>query len=255
MTARIEDTLSRALAYARHGWPVFPCRPGSKEPATGHGFCDATTDPDQIARWWHDQPRANLAIATGSPGPDVLDVDRHDPARSGFAAYDALKREGLLDGAAAIIATPRDGLHAYFTGSDQPSGRLPGHHLDFKACGGYVLAPPSQVRGNRLVACPAGSGRLDWAAAARLLEPERQHVAPPSAGVSAEPRRLTAWVESLPEATGTPDSSGLPAGLPSPDEPNCSTTSPPRPLRPDSPNVRSFAPLNRPNEPSAAQPR
>ena len=26
--------LRQALAYARHGWPVFPCLPGQKIPAT-----------------------------------------------------------------------------------------------------------------------------------------------------------------------------------------------------------------------------
>jgi len=66
-----------ALEYAGRGWPVFPCRPGRKEPATRHGFLDATTDPDQIRAWWRRDPAANLAIATGLPGPDVLDVDRH----------------------------------------------------------------------------------------------------------------------------------------------------------------------------------
>jgi len=200
MTAGPQKTLTRALAYAKHGWPVFPCKPGSKEPATRHGFRDATTDPNQIRQWWQTLPRANLAIATGSPGPDVLDVDRHGTAGNGFAAYNRLKKEGLLDGAAAIIATPSGGLHVYFAGSDQPCGRLPGQHLDFKARGGYVLAPPSQVRGRgyRLVACPAGSGRLDWTAATRLLEPQRQQVAS-SSGVAAEPGRLAAWVEGLPE--------------------------------------------------------
>ena len=54
----------QALAYARHGWPVFPCQPDSKEPATRHGFLDATTDPDRIRRWWDRQPAANVAIAT-----------------------------------------------------------------------------------------------------------------------------------------------------------------------------------------------
>ena len=30
-----DATLRQALAYARHGWPVFPCLPGQKIPATG----------------------------------------------------------------------------------------------------------------------------------------------------------------------------------------------------------------------------
>ena len=43
-------------------------------------------------------PAANLAIATGYPGADVLDVDQHGPAGSGFAAFSWLKRAGLADG-------------------------------------------------------------------------------------------------------------------------------------------------------------
>ena len=160
----------------RRGWPVFPCQPGSKEPATKHGFHDATTDPERISRWWKRQPAANLAIATGAPGPDVLDVDQRGDAGSGFAAYSRLREAGLLDGVSAIVATPGGGLHAYFAGTAQASGRLPRHHLDFKARGGYVLAPPSQVNGKpyRLLARPAESSPLDWPAAASLLEPERR---------------------------------------------------------------------------------
>ena len=201
MTGRHQDILTHALAYARHGWPVFPCKPGSKEPATRHGFRDATTDPAQIREWWQRQPAANLAIATGAPGPDVLDVDRHDYESNGFPAYNKLKRQGVLSGAAAIIATPGRGLHAYFMGSDQPCGRLPQQHLDFKARGGYVLAPPSQVGGRRYW-CVARRGRpgyLDWEAASRLLEPHRERAPQTSTGVVAEPKRLAAWVETLPE--------------------------------------------------------
>src|SRR5262249_47277285 len=99
-------TVDRALAYAGYGWPVFPCQPGSKEPATRHGFRDATTDPDQIHWWWRRHPDANVAIGTGSPGPDVLDVDQHGQAGSGFAALNRLRRSGLIEGYRAIVRTP-----------------------------------------------------------------------------------------------------------------------------------------------------
>ena len=91
------------------------------------------------------QPRVPRRV--GQPGPDVLDVDQHGPAGNGFAAFNQLKRAGLIDGAAALVATPSGGLHAYFAGSDQHSGKLPRHHLDFRAQGGYIVAPPSQVGG------------------------------------------------------------------------------------------------------------
>ena len=140
-------TLRQALAYAALGWPVFPCHAGQKTPATAHGYRDATTDPDQITGWFTRNPHQNLAIATGAPGPDVLDVDDHGPAGNGYPALAELSRAGLLDSAAAYVRTPSGGLHAYFTGSAQRNGHLPAHHLDFRSRGGYVLAPPSQVDG------------------------------------------------------------------------------------------------------------
>ncbi len=106
MYAAADATLHRALRYALHGWPVFPCRPGGKEPATRHGFRDASTDPGQIRRWWSRHAEENLAIATGTPGPDVLDVDQHGEAGNGFAAWRRLSVAGLLDGTIAIVATP-----------------------------------------------------------------------------------------------------------------------------------------------------
>jgi len=199
MSAEPENTVRRALAYASHGWLVFPCQPGSKEPATRHGFHDATTSPDRIRSWWRRQPAANLAIATGRPGPDVLDVDQHGDAGNGFAAFSQLKHEGLLNTVSAIIATPSGGLHAYFTGSDQPSGRLPSQHLDFRSRGGYVLAPPSQIDGRpyRLITHQADSGGLDWAAVTSLLDPGRP--ARPTAAAPGDLSNLAAWVGRLQE--------------------------------------------------------
>jgi Bifunctional DNA primase/polymerase, N-terminal len=38
-----DGTLRQALAFATSGWPVLPCLPGQKVPATAHGYRDATT--------------------------------------------------------------------------------------------------------------------------------------------------------------------------------------------------------------------
>lgn len=194
--------LGSALDYAGRGWPVFPCQPGSKEPATRHGFRDASTDPDRIRSWWNRKPDANVAISTGSPGPDVLDVDQHGQAGNGFTAYRQLAHAGLLDGTIAIVATPNGGLHLYFTGTGQPSGRLIRHHLDFKATGGYVLAPPSQVGGRPYrVFTGHGTrpGTLDWIAVTRLLELQRDQPVRHRAATTEDPGRLVAWVERLEE--------------------------------------------------------
>jgi hypothetical protein len=199
MTRSIAD---QALAYARHGWPVFPCRPGSKEPATSHGFLDATTDPNRIRRWWERQPAANLAIATGAPGPDVLDIDQHGEAGSGFAALNRLIGASMVDTdrANALVVTPSGGAHLYYAGSDQHSGKLPRHHLDFRAVGGYIVAPPSEIGGRlyRVVrhTPQAEADGLDWTKVTGFLEPARTAARQPSRPLG-EVSRLAAWMASL----------------------------------------------------------
>jgi len=175
------SALAAALRYAGHGWPVFPCVSGEKLPATRHGFYDATTDPETITRWWTVNDRRNVAIATGAPGPDVLDVDQHGEYGSGFAAFNRLKRHGLVEGAAAVVRTPSGGLHLYFAGTDQRNGHLAAHHLDYRAQGGYVLAPPSAVGGRpyEVVSHQASTATLDWAAAKELLATAGAHPARP----------------------------------------------------------------------------
>jgi hypothetical protein len=192
--------LAAALRYARANWPVFPCIPGAKVPATRHGFLDATTDPDKITWWWSRNPERNVAIATGLPGPDVLDVDVRSDG-NGFAAFNRLRREGLLDGARAYVRTPSGGLHAYFAGSEQGNGRLPAHHLDFRSHGGYIVAPPSRVGSGayELLKHQEGHAGLDWATVARLLGPQPQHHPDRTDERHTGAARLAGWVQRLPE--------------------------------------------------------
>jgi hypothetical protein len=194
--------LRQALAYARSGWPVFPCLPGAKIPATRHGFRDATTDPVQITSWFGRGSGWNLAIATGAPGPDVLDIDQHGPAGNGYPAFGRLQQAGLVNGAAAYVRTPAGGMHAYFTGSHQHNGHLASHHLDFRSQGGYVLALPSQVGGKpyQLIKTLAGRSGLDWGAVTRLLEPERLPPSPQSRlALTQDVSHLARWVASQTE--------------------------------------------------------
>ncbi len=195
-------TLRQALAFAADGWPVLPCQPGQKTPATRHGVRDATTDPGQITTWFSRHPDWNLAIATGSPGPDVLDVDQHGEAGNGYAAFWQLRTAGLLDGASTYVRTPSGGLHAYFTGTDQRNGHLPAHHLDFRSYGGYVLTPPSQIGGKpyELVRTLHGRGALDWDAVTRHLQPQREPLPPrrPQPGRQ-DLSHLARWVASQAE--------------------------------------------------------
>jgi Bifunctional DNA primase/polymerase, N-terminal len=197
-----DSTLQRALAFARYGWPVFPCLPDEKVPATRHGFRDATTDPRKITEWFGRGFDWNLAVATGAPGPDVLDVDQHGAAGNGFAAFRRLRDAGLLEGASVYVRTPSGGLHAYFAGSAQRNGHLPAHHLDFRSSGGYVLVPPSQVNGHsyQLLKRLGGRGGLDWGSVARQLEGQRQPGRPDSrSAASHDIGALARWVQEQAE--------------------------------------------------------
>jgi len=192
--------LQAALEAAGRGWPVFPCKPGSKEPDTAHGFKDATTDRAVIRAWWRARPDRNVAIATGAPGPDVLDVDVRQ-AGSGFPAFNRARRAGLLAGALAVVRTPGGGLHAYYAGTGQPSARLPGCFIDFKGRGGYVLAPPSIVGGKPYVLLDQrpGTSALDWQAVRELLDPPGRLTARRPCNGDGDVTRLAAWVAAQPE--------------------------------------------------------
>ncbi len=199
------DRLQAARRYAARGWPVFPCVPGEKVPVTRRGFLDASTDPERISSWWEHNPDRNVAIATGAPGPDVVDVDQHGEAGNGFAAWNRARRAGLVTGPQAIVRTPGGGMHAYFAGTDQRSGKITGQHLDFRARGGYVLAPPSAVAGRRyeVVQHQPSDAIVDFAAIRDLLEPQRDLHRQAQPGREGEGPRdvmhLAAWVASQPE--------------------------------------------------------
>jgi Bifunctional DNA primase/polymerase, N-terminal len=193
-----------AHRYADAGWHVFPCEPGAKRPATEHGFLDATTDHKRIERWWRAEPRFNLGIATGAPGPDVVDVDRHKDG-NGFGAWNKLKQAGLVRDPMAIVRTPSGGFHAYYKGTNQRNAHIPGAYVDFRSQGGYVVAPASTIAGRtyEVARKQPSADTFDWGAAKQVLypQPERQpYKAPERAGD--RPRDLShlpGWVASQPE--------------------------------------------------------
>ena len=138
---RLNNLLFHALRYAELGYPVFPCVPGGKAPATPHGFLDAATDPDQIKAWWTARPDANIGMPTA--GLLVVDVDGADNPWPG----DDL--EGLAG--CPVSLTPRGGRHYIFR---QPEGKRWSStasrlapKVDTRANGGYIVLPPSVVGG------------------------------------------------------------------------------------------------------------
>lgn len=137
--------LESALAYARMGYPVFPCVPGGKAPATKHGCKDATTDESRIRAWWQKQPSANIGLATA--GLIVVDIDG---AENPWLVDQPERRQTLA--ASPLSLTPSGGRHHVFR---QPAGKSWGNSsgklapkVDTRGNGGYIVAPPSVVDGN-----------------------------------------------------------------------------------------------------------
>jgi hypothetical protein len=159
-----------ALALARRGLWVFPCRPRDKLPATQHGFKDATTDADTIERWWLRQPEANIGVATGPrSGVFVVDVDGAD-AEGELTKLEA--QYGALR--ATVESITARGRHLYFAWSAKhpvrnTAGRIaPG--IDTRGEAGYVLAPPSVHRTGRVYAWSVDSAGTFAAAPQWLLD-------------------------------------------------------------------------------------
>jgi len=77
-----------AIIYASWGWHVLPVVPNGKVPATQHGVKDATTDPEQIVRWWAQNPDFNIGIAAGErSGIIIFDVDPRNGGDDSWAKW------------------------------------------------------------------------------------------------------------------------------------------------------------------------
>ncbi len=145
--------LNAALWLARHNMHVFPLRPGTKVPAVRADWegC-ATTDINQIHRWWA-TGRSNVAIATGRSNLVVVDLDvagEHvgpDGRDTLRAAAD--KAGGTVPARTMTVSTPSGGEHIYFRAPaglalTNTAGRI-GARVDTRAIGGYVVAPGSVI--------------------------------------------------------------------------------------------------------------
>ena len=168
--------LDAALAYARHGWHVFPChtpRPDGKcscgkpcdrvgkhprwqEGTLEHGVTDATNDPATITAWWHTWPDANIGGAAGAKsGFDAADPD-------GEAGLDDLARLEVKHG--ALPDTPTSitgggGKHLLFKHEPGKKNTVDADDLeiDLRTDGGYIILPPSLHKSGR---------RYEWEASA-----------------------------------------------------------------------------------------
>ena len=162
--AKSGHMLDAALAYAKHGIPVFPLsvhskapvpkadldQRGNKIPKSG-GFYKATTESVIIHRWW-DRKEYLIGMPTGpASGVFAVDVDTdEDHDANGLAAWQTLLAEhGEIDTRTHCTAT--FGLHVLFIYPDDhpigcSSASMP-KGIEIKGRGGYIVMPPSRRKG------------------------------------------------------------------------------------------------------------
>jgi hypothetical protein len=151
-----------ALHFAERGWHVFPITPGAKKPPVIDRWeTRASTDPDQIHRWWRSIPHS-IGIATGPSGLVVVDLDtcKHgQPAPDRWVALGVGSGVGVLRMLARqhrttvtptyAVTTPSGGWHLYYTAPAgvalRNSHDVIGSKIDTRAHGGYVVAPGCAV--------------------------------------------------------------------------------------------------------------
>jgi hypothetical protein len=143
---------SGALPYAEQlGWKILLLAPGWKLPYIakargGQGVHDATTDPEQIAKWGKLCPVGNVGVACGTAsGIVVVDVD---PRNGGSASLASLAATGRILPFGPRQRTGNGGWHYLFKADPSiggSKGRL-GPGIDVKSTGGYIVAAPSWIR-------------------------------------------------------------------------------------------------------------
>jgi hypothetical protein len=130
-----------ALEYARQGMAVFPLIPKSKKPLTSDGFHSATTDPEQITRWWTITPTANIGGVPASAGLVALDID--SPSCWSVAMSMGLLSEPTHRVTTGMSQPGAETAHLYFRHPAPPSDTKLGGVIVVRGARGYVVLPPS----------------------------------------------------------------------------------------------------------------
>lgn len=140
---------SAALDYAARGWAVFPLKPNAKLPLIsekmgGKGHLDATTDQEQIRKWWTATPNANIGLHLAASGLVAVDPDTYKPD---CEWHSFIQGRDLPD--TLVQSTPRGGKHYIFRGdpgAEYAGGPCKGVETKHK---GYIVLEPSVYEGRR----------------------------------------------------------------------------------------------------------
>jgi len=206
-----------AIAAARRGWAVFPCRPDDKRPAVDRWEERACSDLELLARYWPSD-RHNVGIACGPSKLVVVDLDTHG------ALPEDWRLPGIVDGRDVLaqlaewagqpwpstrtVMTPSGGWHLYYKAPAGPevrnSASLIGPLIDIRGSGGYVVSAGSAVGGRAYEILDDQDPLPLPAWLAQMLAPRREGTRPHDgaasyAGAPSRLRGLLRTVASAPE--------------------------------------------------------
>lgn len=155
----------QALALASYGLYVFPlfpliadslvcscpaagnCGSPGKHPLVKSGLKVATTDTNQIRKWWRKYPKANIGVNCELSALLVVD---QDPRNGGEASLERIESEHGSLPATYEVETGGGGRHFYYSISVPAKSAPIAPGVDIKSKGGYVVAPGSLHKSGRL---------------------------------------------------------------------------------------------------------
>jgi hypothetical protein len=148
----VSQNLYVAFELAAAGVYVFPAHAMwneaaqklDKRPAIFGWRKEASTDPEQIRKWWAMFPEAVPGIELGRSNLFVVDLDRHPGAPDGVTAFKTFRGSNPAP-QCPTTKTPSGGYHLYFR---QPDGEALGNRtgslpkgIDVRGAGGWTVAP------------------------------------------------------------------------------------------------------------------
>lgn len=138
--------LDAALALARDGFDVFPCRPNGKLPLIRGWPEKATRNEATVVGWWRRWPDANIGLHCR----DLLVVDV-DTKNGGEIP------EGLPH--TLTVKTPSGGWHLYYScpGGVKNGAHVLGQGVDVRSDRGFVVGAGSTVDGKPYSVIDAGA--------------------------------------------------------------------------------------------------
>lgn len=139
------DNLAAALHYAKdHGIRVMPLQPRDKVPVLKDWVNKASTDPEQIRKWWEPRPGCNIG---GVMGDGIVCIDFDVDEDGLYDSRDFLveweREHGKLPETATAV-TGRGGMHLFYKVDRKvPKSENADLHIDIRGEGAQAVMAPS----------------------------------------------------------------------------------------------------------------